>query len=225
MTGFTRTVQAVVLTSLAALTLSACAPLLVGGAATGVLVATDRRTSGAQLEDQAIELKSAKQISAAVGNLGHINVTSFNRRVLISGEVPSANDKASVANAISTTENVQLVVNELTVGGNASLADRARDTLVTTRVKALLIDAKDLQSSAIKVVTERGSVYLMGIVTQREADRASDIASGTSGVQRVVRLFEVISEAELKRIVPPPPPKQAEVKTQPVVTNLVTEVK
>lgn len=225
MTGFTRTVQAVVLTSLAALTLSACAPLLVGGAATGVLVATDRRTSGAQLEDQAIELKSAKQISAAVGNRGHINVTSFNRRVLISGEVPSANDKASVANAISTTENVQLVVNELTVGGNASLADRARDTLVTTRVKALLIDAKDLQSSAIKVVTERGSVYLMGIVTQREADRASDIASGTSGVQRVVRLFEVISEAELKRIVPPPPPKQAEVKTQPVVTNLVTEVK
>ena len=225
MTGIKRTAQAALLASLAALTLAACAPLLLGSAATGVLVATDRRTSGAQVEDQAIELKAGSRIKEAIGDKGHINVTSFNRRVLISGEVPSDADKSAVAGAVSKTENVQLVVNELAVGGNASLANRARDTLVTTRVKASLIDAKDLQASAIKVVTERGSVYLMGIVTQREADRATDIASSTSGVQRVVRLFEVISEQELKRLLPPPPPPEPKVQTQPVMTNVVTEVK
>ena len=225
MTGMKRTVQAALLTSLAALTLSACAPLLLGSAATGVLVATDRRTPGAQVEDQTIELKVGSRINTAIGDKGHINVTSFNRRVLVSGEVPSQADKLAVAGAVSQTDNVQLVVNELAVGGNASLANRARDTLVTTRVKASLIDAKDLQASAVKVVTERGSVYLMGIVTQREADRATDVASSTSGVQRVVRLFEVISEDDLKRLQPPPPPPEPKAQTQPVMTNVVTEVK
>ncbi|MFB0914501.1 MAG: BON domain-containing protein [Burkholderiales bacterium] len=225
MTHFKRTVQAVLLISLATLALSACAPLLLGGTATGVLVANDRRTSGAQLEDQTIEIKSLGNIKNVVGDRGHINVTSFNRRVLVTGEVPSAGDKSAVAGALSKTDNVQLVVNELVIGGTAAFANRARDTLVTTRVKASMIEARDLQASIVKVVTERGSVYLMGIVTQREADRASEVASSTSGVQRVVRLFEIVTEEELKRLLPPPPPPAPAVKTQPVMTNVVTEIK
>jgi osmotically-inducible protein OsmY len=139
--------------------------------------------------------------------------------------VPSAGDKSAVAGALSKTDNVQLVVNELVIGGAATFANRARDTLVTTRVKASMIEARDLQASIVKVVTERGSVYLMGIVTQREADRASEVASSTSGVQRVVRLFEIVTEEELKRLLPPPPPPAPAVKTQPVMTNVVTEIK
>jgi osmotically-inducible protein OsmY len=220
MIHFKRTVQAVLLISLATLALSACAPLLLGGTATGVLVANDRRTSGAQLEDQTIEIKSLGNIKNVVGDRGHINVTSFNRRVLVTGEVPSAGDKSAVAAALSKIDNVQLVVNELVIGGTAAFANRARDTLVTTRVKASMIEA-----SIVKVVTERGSVYLMGIVTQREADRASEVASSTSGVQRVVRLFEIVTEEELKRLLPPPPPPAPAVKTQPVMTNVVTEIK
>jgi osmotically-inducible protein OsmY len=225
MTHFKRTVQTALLISLATLTLSACAPLLIGGTATGVLVANDRRTSGAQLEDQTIEIKSLGIINNVVGDRGHINVTSFNRRVLVTGEVPSTGDKSAVAGSLSKTDNVQLVVNELVIGGAATFANRARDTLVTTRVKASMIEARDLQASIVKVVTERGSVYLMGIVTQREADRASEVASSTSGVQRVVRLFEIVTEEELKRLLPPPPPPAPAVKTQPVMTNVVTEIK
>ncbi|MFT6766377.1 MAG: osmotically-inducible protein OsmY [Burkholderiaceae bacterium] len=225
MTHFKRTVQTALLISLATLTLSACAPLLIGGTATGVLVANDRRTSGAQLEDQTIEIKSLGNINNVVGDRGHINVTSFNRRVLVTGEVPSTGDKSAVAGSLSKTDNVQLVVNELVIGGAATFANRARDTLVTTRVKASMIEARDLQASIVKVVTERGSVYLMGIVTQREADRASEVASSTSGVQRVVRLFEIVTEEELKRLLPPPPPPAPAVKTQPVMTNVVTEIK
>jgi osmotically-inducible protein OsmY len=225
MTHFKRTVQTALLISLATLTLSACAPLLIGGTATGVLVANDRRTSGAQLEDQTIEIKSLGNIKNVVGDRGHINVTSFNRRVLVTGEVPSTGDKSAVAGSLSKTDNVQLVVNELVIGGAATFANRARDTLVTTRVKASMIEARDLQASIVKVVTERGSVYLMGIVTQREADRASEVASSTSGVQRVVRLFEIVTEEELKRLLPPPPPPAPAVKTQPVMTNVVTEIK
>ena len=145
--------------------------------------------------------------------------------MLVTGEVPSAGDKSAVAAALSKTDNVQLVVNELVIGGTAAFANRARDTLVTTRVKASMIEARDLQASIVKVVTERGSVYLMGIVTQREADRASEVASSTSGVQRVVRLFEIVTEEELKRLLPPPPPPAPAVKTQPVMTNVVTEIK
>ena len=224
MTHFKRTVQTALLISLATLTLSACAPLLIGGTATGVLVANDRRTSGAQLEDQTIEIKSLGNINNVVGDRGHINVTSFNRRVLVTGEVPSTGDKSAVAGSLSKTDNVQLVVNELVIGGAATFANRARDTLVTTRVKASMIEVRDLQASIVKVVTERGSVYLMGIVTQREADRASEVASSTSGVQRVVRLFEIVTEEELKRLLPPPPPPAPAVKTQPVMTNVVTEI-
>jgi osmotically-inducible protein OsmY len=187
--------------------LGACAPLLVGGAVAGAaFMVTDRRTSGTQVEDQTIELKSLTRIRETIGDRGHINTTSYNRLVLLTGEVPSEADKANVEQAIARIEGVKSVVNELGVMGNSSVTSRSNDTILTSKVKASYLDAKDVFANAIKTVTERGTVYLMGRVTEREANRASDIARGVSGVQRVVRVFEVISEAELADL----QPKQAQ---------------
>ncbi|MBX3603777.1 MAG: BON domain-containing protein [Piscinibacter sp.] len=182
---------------------TACAPLLVGGAVVGTsLMVVDRRTSGTQVEDQGIELKSLTRVREAIGDRGHVNATSYNRMVLLTGEVGSEADKASVEQNVAKIENVRSIVNELGVMGSASLTSRSNDTILTSKVKASFVDAKDLQASAVKVVTERGVVYLMGRVTEREATRASEIARGVSGVQKVVRVFEVVSEAELADMMP-----------------------
>lgn len=182
--------------------LSACAPVMIGGAAVGALVATDRRTSGAQLEDEGIELRASSRIRDNLGERGHINITSYNRQVLLTGEVPSAQDKQLAEQVVSRVENVRAIVNELAVAGNSSLTQRSSDALVTGRIKAAMVDAKDLYANAFKVVTEHGTTYLMGRVTQREADRGTDIARNTSGVQKVVRVLEIISEDELQRLLP-----------------------
>lgn len=195
---FTRLALAVGLSS----TLTACFPVLVGGAVMTGLVATDRRTSGAQLEDEGIELRSAGHIRDNLQGRAHVNVTSFNRRVLLTGEVPTAKDRELVEQLVSRVENVQSVINELAVLGNATLTQRSSDTMVTGRVKAAFVDSKDLYVNSLKVVTERGTVYLMGRVTQREADRATDVARSTTGAQKVVRVFEIISEEELRNIQP-----------------------
>jgi osmotically-inducible protein OsmY len=188
-------------------TLTACVPVIMGGAFVGTaMVASDRRTSGAQLEDEGIEVRAANRIQDALGDRAHINVTSFNRRALITGEVPTAQDKQQVEQIVSKVDNVQAVVNELAVLGNSSLSQRSSDALVTGKVKASMVDAKDLFANAFKVVTERGIVYLMGRVTQREADRATEIARGTSGVQKVVRVFEIISDDEMRNLQPKPAP-------------------
>jgi osmotically-inducible protein OsmY len=181
-------------------TLSACAPLVVGGAAMGAMVTFDRRTSGAQLEDQEIELRGASRLRDALGSRGDITVTSYNRQVLLTGEVPSENDKATAEQVISKVENVKGIVNELAVMPNSSLTQRSSDALVTGKVKASFLDEKSLYVGAFKVVTERGTVYLMGRVTQREADTATKITRNVSGVQRVVRIFEIISDEELRRM-------------------------
>ncbi len=174
-----------------------CAPLLVGGAMLGSgLVVTDRRTTGTQIEDQSIELKAATRVRE-LATLGHVNAVSYNRVVLLTGEVPSENDKTRVAEAVSRVENVKKVVNEIAVLGNSSLGSRSNDALIGTKVKATLVDAKDLQSNAFKVVAERSIVYLMGRVSEREAARGAEIASSVAGVQKVVRVFEVLSEQEL----------------------------
>jgi osmotically-inducible protein OsmY len=192
----------------AATLLGACAPLLIGGAlAGGAMVVTDRRTSGTQLEDEAIELKALTRIRETVGDTAHVNATSYDRQVLLTGEVGSEADKAAVAQTVAKIENVRTVINELAVMGTSSLTARSNDTLLTTKVKTSFIDAKDVFANAIKVVTERGTVYLMGKVTEREAERASDLARRVPGVQKVVRVFQVISEAELADI----QPKQAPV--------------
>ncbi len=192
--------------------LTACFPVMVGGAVMGGLVATDRRTPGAQLEDEGIELRAASRIRDNLGDRAHVNVTSYNRRVLLTGEVPSAQDRQLVEQVVARVENAQSVVNELAVLGNSSLTQRSTDTLVTGRVKAGFVDAKDLFANSLKVVTERGTVYLMGRVTQREADHATDITRSTSGVQKVVRVFEIISEDELRKMLPQTAAQQSKTK-------------
>lgn len=190
--------------------LSGCAPLLVGGAVIGgTLIAVDRRTSGAQLEDEGIELRAAGRVRESMGDRSHVVVTSYNRQVLLTGEVPTAQDRQLAEQIVSRVENVRSIVNELAVMGNSSLTQRSSDSLVTGKVKAAMVDAKDLFASAFKVVTERGTVYLMGRVTQREANRATEITRSTSGVQRVVRVLEIISEEELQRMLPQKPPAAA----------------
>ena len=177
--------------------LQGCIALLGAGAVAGGMSLNDRRTGGTQIEDQAIELKSGGRLREAIGERGHVNVTSYNRIVLISGEVPSEADKAAAEKAIAGIEGVTNVVNELEVGANSTISTRSSDTVITTRVKSALIDAKDIQSSAIKVVTERGNVYLMGRVTEREAVRASEVARAQPSVMKVVRVFEILSEEQL----------------------------
>lgn len=180
--------------------LSGCAPLLLGGAALGGgLVATDRRTTGIQIEDESIELKAAARVRS-LATLGHVNFTSYNRIVLITGEVPGENEKQAVEAAAAQVENVRSVVNELAVAGSSSLTARTADAVLSGKVKATYVDARDLQANAIKVVAERGTVFLLGRVTEREAARAAALASAVPGVQKVVRVFEILSEQELGAI-------------------------
>jgi osmotically-inducible protein OsmY len=194
----------VVLAAVAASTLiSACAPLVVGGAMLGgTLMATDRRTSGAQLEDQAIELKARNRVREVIGERGHVSITSYNRMALITGEVPADADKAAVEQAVQRVENVRSTVNELEVTPASSLTSRSNDVILTSKVKASFVDAKDVFANAYKVVTERGTVYLMGRVTEREASRAVEIARGIGGVRKVVRVFDIVTEQELADMAP-----------------------
>ena len=187
-------------------TLTACVPLVVGGALLGGgLVATDRRTSGAQLEDEGIELRANGRIRENVGERVHVNVTSYNRKVLLTGEVPNEQDKKLVEQIVSRVENVREIVNELAVQGSTTLTNRSSDSLVTGRVKAALVEAKDLYANAFKISTERGTTYVMGRVTQREAARATEVIRSVGGVQKLVRVLEIISEEELLRTLPQPP--------------------
>jgi osmotically-inducible protein OsmY len=181
--------------------LGGCAALVVAGVMAGsVMVATDRRTSGAQLDDEGIEIRSANRLKEKFGERGNFSVTSYNGRVLLTGEVAGNSDKLAAEQLIFQVENVKAVVNELAIAtGTSTLKERSNDALITSLVKAGLFEAKDLPSSAFKVVTERGVVYLMGRVTQREADRGTDIARGVSGVVKVVRSFEFISEEDAKQ--------------------------
>ena len=187
-------------------TLSGCVGLLMGGAmATGAMVATDRRTSGTVVEDNGIDLKAGSRISENLGDRVHINVTTYNRKVLLTGEVPTAQDKQLAEKIVSNVENVSSVLNELAISGISTLSQRSTDALVTSRVKAGLVDAKDLSANAFKITTEHGTVYLMGRVTQREANRATEVITATSGVQKLVRILEIISEDELARMTPQKP--------------------
>lgn len=179
--------------------LSACVPLLVGGGAvTGVLVASDRRTSGMYLEDERIEQKAAALLRDIPKNGARVSVTSFNRLVLITGEVRTEEEKAAFENVVKGVDNVRTVINELeVVPFISSITQRSKDTFITSKVKASILDAKDLQANTIKVVTEMNVVYLMGLVTPRESKRAAEIARGVNDVRKVVRVFETISEEEL----------------------------
>ena len=214
----------------AATLLGACAPLVIGGAMVGsAMVVSDRRTSGAQIEDEAIELKASSRFSERLGGRGHIVTTSYNRVVLLTGQVPTAGDKVLAEQVAGGIDNVRLVVNELAVAGNSSLIGRSGDSVVTGRVKTAFFEAKDLMANSMKVVTEGGTVYLMGRVTEREAARATDIARSTRGVQKVVRVFDLLTEAGLAALPPaansasrsgvPAPPPPATPTTPPGETG------
>lgn len=188
--------------------LSGCAFLLIGGAvAGGTMVAADRRSSGTQIDDQSIELKSATKVRELLGDRGHVNVTSYNRIALLTGEVPSDADKAAIEQAVSRVDNVRSTVNELGVMMATSLTNRSNDALITSKVKATLIDAGEISANAFKVVTERGTVYLLGRVTEREASRATDLARTIKGVQKVVRVVEIVSDGDLAELQPGSMPK------------------
>ena len=182
----------------AAALLSGCAAVLVGGAVVGgAMVATDRRTTGSQVDDETIELKGNNRMNEAFGERARVSTTSYNRMVLLTGEVPNEGDKTTAEQVVARVDNVQSVVNELTIGPINTFGEKTKDAFVTAKVKASLIDAKDVFANSIKVVTHRGTVYLMGRVTEREANRASEIARGVSGVVKVVRVFEVLTDSEL----------------------------
>lgn len=200
MKKFSLTLAAAVLASTMA---AGCAPLLIGGAMVGgVQVATDRRTSGTQIEDETIELKAGARIREQLGDRVHINVNSYNRVVLITGEARNEADQAEVERIVSGVENVTKVMNEVAVTMLSSLSTRSNDVVIQGKIKAQLIDARDLLSNAFYIVVERGQAYLMGRVTEREANRATEIARQVGGVKKVVRAFEIISEDELARITP-----------------------
>jgi osmotically-inducible protein OsmY len=189
---------------------TACVPLVVGGAMVGGgMMATDRRTSGAQVEDEGIEYKAGARIREQLGDRAHVNVNSYNRMILLTGEVQTEADRAKLEQIAAGVENVRQVLNETAVMPNSSYSSRSNDVLIATKIKASLVDAPDLISNAFYVVVERGTVFIMGKVTEREAARAVSIARGVSGVNKVVRALEIISEEELARMLPAPAPKAA----------------
>ena len=184
--------------------LSGCVALVAGGAISGTLAASDRRTFGAQTEDRAIEVKGAVKANNVGGDAAHVNINSFNRRALLTGEVRDEAMKAQIEREIRGIEGVIDVINELEIAGPSSYTSRSSDTLITTKVKASLVDAKDISANSYQVVTERGVVYLQGRVTQREGQIGADIARGVSGVTKVVKVFEYITDDEWKQYQPKP---------------------
>lgn len=188
----------------ATVSLQGCFALVAGGTVAGTLAATDRRTLGAQTEDKAIVIKGESRIPGVVGPNDHVNVTSFNRKVLLTGEVRDETAKAAAEREAASIEGVQSVVNELAILGPSSFTSRSNDTLITGKVKASFVDDKALYSNAFKITTERGIVYLMGRVTQSEGDRAAEIARGVGGVVKVVKIFEYISDEEYRQLTTTP---------------------
>ena len=196
-------------TLLAAVTLgtglAGCFPLVVGGVAMGSLMVADRRTAGTQVEDEGIEVRAVNRIYNELGDQLHVNVTSYNRQVLLTGEVPRADLMPTIEGMVKASGNVRSIVNEVVVAPKTPLSQRSNDTFITGKVRASLVDAKDISASSFKVVTERGVVYLLGTVSEREARRATSIARGVDGVRKVVRVFELLSEEELARLSAPRP--------------------
>ena len=207
---------------------SCAAPLMFGGVIGGAMVASDRRSTGIQVEDETIEQRSATAIRENFGSKEHINITSYNRQVLITGEVSSDTVRRQVESLIGRVENVRAVVNELAVGPASTTSERASDVLLVAKVKASMVDTEDVFANVYKVVGERGTIYLMGRVTQREAKRATDVVRGVSGVKRVVRVFEYITEEDLRAMQPKRSESQSvdlnvpksNASTQPVVTPI-----
>ncbi|MFA6312875.1 MAG: BON domain-containing protein [Sterolibacterium sp.] len=193
--------------------LAAMVPLLAGcfgatvvGVGAGALMAADRRPSETFLTDESIELRTGNRIGETFGDRAHVNVTSYNRSVLLTGEVPDAAARAQIEKIAGGVPNVKAISNEVQIAGVSTLGARSNDAYITSKVKARFIDANKFAVIHVKVVTEAGTVYLLGMVTQRESDAAVDIARTTGGAQKVVRVFEIISEEQARQIDNPPAP-------------------
>ena len=182
--------QILLLLPFLALSLQGCIEMAVVGAGTAVLSAVDRRTTGVQVDDEGIELRSTNRVSERFGDKVHVNITSYNRSVLVTGEVPDAATKAEIAKLIQVVPSVRGVTTDLQVAGGASLTSRASDATITGKVKARLFDSGKLNPIHVKVITEASVVYLLGIVTEAEANEAVEIARTTGGVRKVVKVFD-----------------------------------
>jgi osmotically-inducible protein OsmY len=180
--------------------LQGCFPLIAGGAGATALAMDDRRTAGAQTEDKEIDVRGENRVNERFGDRVHINVTSYNRNVLLTGEAPDAATKAQIETIVRDITNVRGVVNEIQIAGVSSYSSRGNDTYITSKVKARFVDnGGSFSANHVKVVTEANAVYLLGLVTRAEAEAAVEIARTTGGVQKVVRVFEYV-------VLPPPPP-------------------
>lgn len=196
----TRAATLVLGLSLGALMLPGCAPLIVGGAALGgALVATDRRSSGVQIDDQTLEVKAGNRIRDAVGDRVRVKVTSYNRLLLLTGEVHKEEDRAAVEAAVAKLDNVK-VINELVVDWPRTSSEQNSDLLLSSKVKTRFIDTRGMDSNAFTIVANRGAVYLMGRVTEEEAAIAVEVARAVPGVKKVVRVFEIITPEQLAAI-------------------------
>lgn len=180
--------------------LQGCFPVVATGVGAGAAMIADRRTSGTYVEDEGIEWKIANRLRERFGDSIHVNVTSYNRNVLLTGEVPNENIRGEIERSAAAADNVRGIVNEAVVAGNSSLSARANDSLITSNVKARFVDSQRVSAHHVKVVTEANVVFLMGLVTREEADAATEVARTSQGVRRVVRVFEYVSQAEADRL-------------------------
>jgi osmotically-inducible protein OsmY len=180
--------------------LQGCFPLIAVGIGAGAVMIADRRTSGAYLEDESIEWRTKSLFSQHFGTLNHINATSYNRNLLLTGEVESDNVRAEAQRLAATVPNVRSIVNELIVGPASTMSARSNDSLITTNVKTRFVDGSKFSANHVKIVTEAGTVFLLGIVTRNEGDAAADIARASKGVNKVVKVFEYIGEGDAQRI-------------------------
>jgi osmotically-inducible protein OsmY len=187
--------------------LAGCFGAAVVGVGAGALVYADRRQAETIFTDEGIEIRAGNRIRERFTDRVNVNITSYNRTVLLTGEVPDAAAKAEIENLVAGVPNVKALSNELQVAGVSSLTSRSNDVYLTSKVKARFIDASQFPANRVKVITENSVVYLLGLVTQREASAAVEIARTTGGVQKVVRVFEIISDEEARRLDPPPPAK------------------
>ncbi|MBP7446706.1 BON domain-containing protein [Zoogloea sp.] len=190
-------------TALAIGTLTAaqgCIPVIVGGTGAAVAMATDRRSSGTYVEDEGIEWKASNRINERLGDKVHVNVTSFNRKLLLTGEAFNEASREEAGRIAAAVENVKEVVNDLRIAPTSTLSARGNDSYISSKVKARFVDQKDFRIQQVKVTTEAGTVFLMGLVTEKEGNAATEVARTTNGVQKVVRVFEYISEDEARRL-------------------------
>lgn len=180
--------------------LQGCFPVVAAGVTTGVMASVDRRSLGAQTDDETIEWKANAQVSEKLGDKAHLNFTSFNRKVLMSGEVPSEGARSDAERIVSGLPNVQGVYNELVVGPASSYSNRSNDAFITSKIKSRSVDSGKFNPLHVKVVTEAGTAFLLGLVTQAEADAAINVARTTSGVKKVVNLMEIITPAKAREL-------------------------